>query len=378
MKKFILQAVTAKSHFDEVCNLLEIEAAKKIIISTAYMRETGLRIIANRLQRVAEITELFVGIRNGVTSAQALKIAINLGCSVYVVDTGMSKKIFHPKMYFGLSENFAKIIIGSANLTLGGLHSNIEASIIESLDIKNEVDKKLVDEITECYNKMKSDHSENVLHITCKEKIDELLATGQIIDENIDVPPLGVANSHADNIPKMKLQTASLPINIKNPSVSALSSDNESYKFLGPSGFYLVWESLSLTRRDLNIPTGPSTNPTGSMLWKKGAWDINQQEYFRDKVFHKLNWKSDPKKEGKEEAEADFDIKIRGILYPRVKLTVTNDTRKNTTSYKQHQPMSALRWGEISSLIADEDLLDRTLRLYRSHYNETLFLIDID
>lgn len=381
MKKFILQAVTAKNHFEEVRNLLAIKTPKKIIISTAYMREAGLATIADKLTEVAKVTELFVGIRNGVTTAQSLNKAINLGCTVYVVDTGLSKEIFHPKMYFGLSENFAKIIIGSANLTLGGLYSNIEASIMESLDLENEEDKKLVDEIANCYNKMKSDHPQNVLHITCEKEITELLNTGRIINEVNDIHPLGALKSGTfDNTPKMKLQTTSLPTQMSKNTLpaSASNSNTEIYDAPGLTGFKLVWESSRLTRRDLNIPDGLKTNPTGSMLWKKGLWEINQQEYFRGEVFNGLEWKSDPKIDGKEKAEADFQIVIRGIYCGTFGLTVTNDTRTDTTSYKQHQPMSALRWGDVSTLIANENLLDRTLRLYRHHCNKNLFLIDID
>src|SRR5690606_12756867 len=53
----------------------------------------------------------------------------------------------------------------------------------------------------------------------------------------------------------------------------------------------LMWESNGLTERDLNIPTGPNTNPTGSMLFKKGNMDdIDQRHYFREDVFVDLDW----------------------------------------------------------------------------------------
>jgi len=51
----------------------------------------------------------------------------------------------------------------------------------------------------------------------------------------------------------------------------------------------LIWESGKLTERDLNIPKGSNTNPTGSMLFKKGKTeDIDQRHYFRDTVFSAL------------------------------------------------------------------------------------------
>ena len=385
MKKFILQAVTAGNHFEEVCKLLAIKAPEKILISTAYMRETGLFAIEDRLEAVAEKTELFVGIRNGVTTAQALKKAISLGCAVYVVDTGISKKIFHPKMYFSQSEKLAKVIIGSANLTLGGLSSNIEASILESFDLENEEDKTFVAEIAECYSKLKSNYPKNVFRVTCEKKINELLITGRVTDENTYAHPVGISDTSDGSLhltPKMELHTNFLSNKvIKKSNVFQKhdkNSDSNNYITKSVSGFELVWVSKPLTRRDLNIPDGNKTNPTGSMNWAQGAWNINKRQYFRNDVFSDLEWKPNLKNGEKEEAEGEFLIVIQGINHGKYQLTVTNDTRTNTKSYAQGQPMSALRWGKLRNLIAKDHLLKSTLELYRSQYNKTLFLIDID
>ena len=386
MKKFILQAVTAKSHLEEVRKLLEIDMPNEIIISTAYMREAGLVTIGDKLTEVAHLTKIFVGIRNGVTTAQALKKALTLGCTVYAVDTGTSKKIFHPKMYFGLGEESGEIIIGSANLTLGGLQSNIEASILESLDLTDENDMALVNEIKECYRIMISDYPENVYQITCDNQINTLLFTGRVTDESSFRQPLAFIKKgghELDSTPKMnmQIQAISLPTDVNEDlrRLSALEpeSDDETQTTSSIGRFKLVWESKPLTRRDLNIPNAANTNPTGSMLWKKGISDVDQQKYFREKIFDVLEWKPDPKNERKEQAEANFIMKIRGIGYGSYKLTVTNDTRTDTKSYAQSQPMSAVRWGPAITLIAKDDLLGRTLRLF-ANKSELLFMIEID
>jgi len=140
----------------------------------------------------------------------------------------------------------------------------------------------------------------------------------------------------------------------------------------------LVWESGPLSRRPLTVPTAAKTNPTGSMLFTKGNSDINQQTYFRVEVFDRLAWRTDPRTAGKELAEADFQIIIRSVDYGVHKLTVTHDTRTVTKSYRQHQPMSALRWGTARALIARDDLLDRTMRLYRDETRADTFVIEID
>jgi hypothetical protein len=56
----------------------------------------------------------------------------------------------------------------------------------------------------------------------------------------------------------------------------------------------LLWTSGPLSQRDLNIPKGSNTNPTGSMLFKKGKTEgIDQRHYFRDEVFSALTWTKD-------------------------------------------------------------------------------------
>ena len=140
----------------------------------------------------------------------------------------------------------------------------------------------------------------------------------------------------------------------------------------------LVWESSPLTRRDLTIPKDANTHQTGSMLFKRGNSDIDQQTYFKVSVFNNLNWLPDPGTAGKELADANFQIVIRDIDYGIHRLIVTNDTRTNTRSYEQRQPMSAIRWGAARALISREDLLDRTMLLYRDNSEDENFVIEID
>ena len=86
------------------------------------------------LEPIAGRTRIFVGIRNGVTTVQSIQKALEIGCETYMVDTGSRQRIFHPKMYYARSATRAKLLLGSANLTMGGLRTNIEASVMQELD----------------------------------------------------------------------------------------------------------------------------------------------------------------------------------------------------------------------------------------------------
>jgi len=385
MKNFILQAVTSQNHIDAVSDLLSEGTPTRVIISTAFMSEAGISALEEAIQKVANKTEMYVGIRNGITTAQALQKALEIGCKVYAVDTGTRTRIFHPKMYFNLGKDNGQLIIGSANLTLGGLNSNIEASLFETLDFENEDDAGLAKQITERFDAMVADYPKHVISITNQGQIDDLLATGRVIDEGDIRLPTAVGLSKdrdRDDIPTMEFKTKVLRRAVarkpKPAKPSAPKTNSGKPIKVGTGGLDLAWESSPLTRRDLDIPIREGTHGTGSMLWKKGNSEIDQQTYFRAEVFSELDWKPDSRTAGKELAEGTFQIIIRGIDYGLHQLTVTNDTRTNTRSYEQRQPMSAVRWGEARPLIAREDLLERTLRLYCDPDEEGIFIIDID
>ena len=384
MKNFIFQAVSDENHASVVNNLLTAGKSDRFIFSTAFMTEAGLSLISERLSSVARRTEIFVGIRNGITTAQSLEVSLELGCSVFTVDTGLRTRIFHPKLFYRANSKSAEIVIGSANLTVGGLSSNIEASLHEVLSFSVDQDQAFAIQLEEKFSTLKKQHPDHIVQVVDQAGIDDLLVSGRVVDEDVVNHPsvFGSSNNRdKDQIRRMTLAPVLRPTRTRTkPRADRPIAQTVLGKRFKPTGsdLVLLWESRELKRRDLDIPVSENTNQTGSLLWKKGKSDIDQQTYFRDFVFRHLDWRLDQRTLGKELAEADFHIFIRGIDYGVHTLTVTHDTRTNTRSYDQKQPMSAVRWGDARSLIAREDLLERTMRLYRDPAVNGVFVIDID
>lgn len=379
--KFLLQAATPRNHITAVEYVLSIPAPRKVLISVAFLTEGGIRLLEGPLTRVAARTVLIVGIRNGLTSAQGLKKSLAIGCSTYAVDTGTRKRIFHPKLYLSRNDVEARLIVGSANLTTGGLNGNIEASLLLKLDLRVKAEAALAREAEAALVDMIREYPTNVLRIRGEAAVQQLLDSGRAVDESqaeVPTPAGSSGNRDLDTVPQMALKTQSLRM---PPTLLARRSRiPASAGAVVPAQQRLteVWESTPLTRRDLTIPRAENTNPTGSMLFKKGNSEIDQQKYFRTQVFNRLAWRADPRTPGKELAEAEFQLVIRSVDYGVHTLTVTNDTRRNTKSFAQLQPMSALRWGGVRELIAREDLLGRTMRLYRDEARTNAFVIEID
>ena len=134
-KKFILQGITTDRHLDEISEVLSIPEVTKIIISVAFLNQRGFAPISDLIKPNADKAVILAGIRNGITSAQGLNACIECGCKTYAVDTGSMHVLYHPKIYFCKNADQAQLVLGSANLTVGGLSSNVEAGLKIDIDL---------------------------------------------------------------------------------------------------------------------------------------------------------------------------------------------------------------------------------------------------
>ena len=379
MKRFLLQAVTGEDHLAPVREVIGLHDLEAATISTAFMTASGLSLLRSVLEPVADRARIFVGIRNGVTTVQSIQTALDIGCETYMVDTGSRRRIFHPKMYYARSAARAKLLLGSANLTMGGMRTNIEASVLQELDVS--ADAGFLADLEGKLDAMITDYPDHVIRAVDPAQLADLQRAGRLLDERAARPPEPAGRSSdrgLDAVPNMALRTA--PVRRARsaappaPCVAAAAP-------MARERLEQVWESKGLTRRHLNIPTGVNTNPTGSMLLGVGAWEnIDQRHYFRDNVFAALNWARDasPRTAHIERAEARMRLIVKGVDYGVHRLHLSHNTRTNAKAYKQRNSMTGLHWGEAKSIVAKEDLLDRVLKLFRETDDPTRFTVEID
>lgn len=388
-KKILLQGVTDDSHFDAIQHILEIDQPERIIMCVAFVNEAGLSILQDSLVHVADKTTIIAGIRNDITSAQGLLMCLQLGCLTYVADIGHNAATFHPKIYLSRNAHEARLLIGSANLTQSGLLSNIEASILLTLDIAQLTEASFSIDLEKRIDRMVVEYSENVVQISDSAAVQELLRTGRVVDEK-EFTVLAESSSsprhESDKTPAMRLRTKQIrrPLVQRIHRMAETPSDQLSQNETDDpnrEGLILEWESNPLKERDLCIPTGPNTNPTGSMLFKKGALEnIDQRHYFREELFANLEWTFDPrpKRNHIERAEALFHFVILGVDAGVHSLLLSHNTKTDTKSYEQRNSMTQLHWGGAKGLVAREDLLGRKMYLYRDEYEEEKFVLRID
>jgi len=379
---FLLQGIRrSNDHETALRQLFNIDELSRVILSVAFVREAGVSQIGNVLRENSRKIVVIAGIRNGSTSAQGLLALLDCKVKLLLVDTGASTPIFHPKVYLAVANNTACAIVGSANLTSSGLNLNIEASTVLSLDRTDDSDESFLQDLLSAINALQQNYPEHVFPVTRKREIADLLRQGRLEDERYSIPPQSNRlrkNTERDKLKRMKLFSKPRPIQTRR-----IGREKRTVltKTKPPHTLELVWISKGLTERDLNIPSGRNTNPTGSMLLKKGQMDdIDLQSYFRDDAFSSLNWRNDPQPRLShlERTQAEFEIIIKGISYGIFSLQLTHNSRTNTRAYEQRNAMTQIHWGKAKGIVAQRDLLQRELRLYRKIDKADSFLIEID
>lgn len=379
---YLLQGIEKDdNHQNRIVNIL-MKDQDRIIIYSAFVRERSIVDIKDELERNRGKVTAVVGIRNGITSSQGIKCLLSAGVTVYAVDTGSPIHIFHPKTLVAVNskDDKADVMIGSANFTPGGFLSNIENSVFLELDLKDTDDKAFLDSFFSGYDHLLNDHTDdNVIPIDSDAVVTDLLNEGRIIDETTapKISSVGNNSNGKKGIKRMSLQLGKHRVTRTRSTVVP----TKSAVIIGSSfsgGVTEVWKSKELKERDLTIPSGSGTNPTGSMLLKKGAYDIDQQQYFRNDVFVGLNWAP---KAGKptyfEYATAKFHFLIDGIDNGTYSLSMKYDSRTNTASYLQRQPNVHLSWGDAKDIIRNENLLGQIMHLYRVDGKTDEFVIEI-
>jgi HKD family nuclease len=392
-KEFILQGFTARTHAEAIRDIFDLPQIQRVLLSVAFVTEGGVELLAHALVKHATKATVFAGIRNELTTAQGLAALHAIGLELYTVDTGSRHVIFHPKLYLVRSATQARLVVGSANLTLGGLNNNIEASVLLDFDLTNTHDKSIVYDIEARLGALPKEYPENIAKISTKKQIRELLATGRVADEMAIPPPrpsTAAQSGGTDIVPRIKLKI--IPLRKALGSAAAkkkpgpkpqgktnVGATSHPIPFTIGVEFELVWESKPLTRRDLTIPTAAGTHPTGSINLDKGLLDqdVDHRPYFRDNVFDSLIW-TPATSASTEEARAKFQLVLKGVSYGEFDLRIGHSTSTTSASYLQNNAMTRLSWGPMRPYIARPDLIGRTLALYRDKADSTRFTLEID
>jgi HKD family nuclease len=139
----------------------------------AWAKRSGLSRLAPFLQDFRArggTTRLIVGIDEGGATRQGLTLARELFSTVHIFHE-RTARTFHPKIYLATSDISARLLVGSNNLTAGGLFYNYEAGLWCDLDLTLAEDAELAESVQTYIARLYDDES------VCLDLTDELLTT---------------------------------------------------------------------------------------------------------------------------------------------------------------------------------------------------------
>lgn len=156
MLKLINNSASNDNHLSLLKNLLP--KATEIFITIAFFKDSGYNFIKPYLDAGKQFT-IMAGANFGITDPTALESLLNYedNCLVYLSKLS-SKTIFHPKMYLIRTPGLCHIIIGSANLTNGGMQANNECSIYHTCRLKDQMWKDALVYFKQCISIENADY----------------------------------------------------------------------------------------------------------------------------------------------------------------------------------------------------------------------------
>ena len=273
-------------------------------IIVAYVKESGvirLKPFVEKFKSVGGIVKAVVGIDQKLTSIQGLALLMPLCDEIYVYHSENPMQTFHPKAYAFLKEGKkAIVLIGSNNLTAGGLYTNYEFGSCHEYNLKDKSQMQHFSEFKKAFEfySTPSKCSKNL----SPELFKRMIETGHYLsDEKKEIKRIfsgtgemvvreKIFGSEVFKAPRIQPVQKKLvnekpetPKEVEEiPIIPSLPKGN------------IVWEK-KLTKSDILVAK-EGTNPTGGLRltqakWKDNGKKIHQTTYFREKLFGSFEWR---------------------------------------------------------------------------------------
>lgn len=369
--------------------------SRVVFVSAFTALRTILR-LRDRLLRSVEngaTLRLTVGIDLGGTSREVLEELVRWDCEVFVYHNPIVRATFHPKIYLFECDSSAVLVIGSNNLTDGGLYTNYEAAT--RYDFELPADAVEYERILTPLQRFIEPHGPTVCCLSAD--LIQTLANRGVLPTETDArrsrrAKRGTPREDGVTLPPNPFSPVRvpmaplLPIDIRASvtQVSVQDGAQPQEEVSPPSdeprpAGVLVWRK-KLPRTDaLQVRRG--SHHVGGVRLTQARFEnppgqrIDQTTYFR-RLFGDYDWEPEPG--GHRDQEHTFvpmRIFIRGNDFGVRNFEVSH---KPSGEAGQDNYTTILRWGrDFNGTIERENLTGAILSLYETADNEIGFLLDI-
>ncbi len=361
---------------------------------------TALRTILRLRDRLLRTVEngatlcLTVGIDLGGTSREVLEELVRWDCEVFVYHNPIVRATFHPKIYLFECDSSAVLIIGSNNLTDGGLYTNYEAAT--RYDFELPADAAEYERILRPLQGFVEPQGPTVCCLSAD--LIQTLADRGVLPTEADArrsrrarrrtpPEDGAALPPNPFSPVGVTMAPLLPRELRAsvPQVSGHDATQPEEEVSPPSdeprqAGVLVWRK-KLPRTDALQVRRVSSHHVGGVRLTQARFEnppgqrIDKTTYFR-RLFDDYDWEPEPGRySDQEHTFVPMRIFIRGNDFGVRNFEISH---KPSGEAGQHNYTTILRWGRgFNDTIRRENLTGTVLTLYETADDEIGFLLDI-
>lgn len=169
---------------ERLIELLDSGDYHTLNIVVAFAKNSGVLRIKDSLERFRQrggVVNAYLGVDLGGTSYEALTALLLHTDSLNVIHAEKAQT-FHAKIYQFLGDNNGLIVVGSHNLTGGGLWTNFESSVHIAIDRVNENEGEILSGLENYIGELTS-LGNSFMPITSQDDIETLLQNGYVFKE---------------------------------------------------------------------------------------------------------------------------------------------------------------------------------------------------
>lgn len=394
--QFLSQPLASSESLDTFIDVLANPEIETLSMVTAWAKRSGLARIKDRLSAFRArggTVQMIVGVSEGGATKEGLELAMDVSDDVFVFHD--PRRTFHPKVYLARGASRRELLVGSSNMTAGGLGWNHESSLWLT-EVGTTISKPFIDAsqwITDLL----------VQPMSCKRLdaglLGDLLSSADIrigsevaarrVPLNPDTPEDSdsVATGSVEGLfsaPAMVMRPLpKLPATPVAPPITATPTGAPASPtpIVLPSTTLPPVSAASVVRRwsrDLDNTAAQqvlssSSNPTGNLRLTQAGHGLRHETYFYQDLFGGLPWAPTPGKTTEQEVLVDFDSVVGGVTLGIETLRISHDPSR--ISGQANVP-SVLHWGPtlgammrgtnfVGQFITIERLADLTFRTSR-------------
>jgi hypothetical protein len=367
---------------DFLASVAADDTIDQLDVVVAWAKRSGLRRVRAHLESVRDrpgTTRLIVGIDEGGATRQGLELAREIFTTVHVFHDN-TWRTFHPKIFLGVGGDRARLLVGSNNLTAGGVFYNYEAALECVLALPE--DQGLVDEVRAYIDRLYADAG------VCKPLDDALLeelinnpryrvrdedasktagthsADDDDPPEDVDLEPddpepapgsifgKSAELKRADPTPakaagkKSAATTKAAPAKKAAPVKAA--AKNAGSPGAPAAGVVKRWFK-KLSASDARHPPSAASHVTGVLRLVQAGHPINQTNYFRADFFANRPWTGTPRPRGLfEETTVPFHVVVNGVAHGIRMLRVDHAPWREAG---QGNHTTVLHWDDVAPIL---------------------------